>query len=151
MYRLYGRTWKTGLPLLSKSLNSRLLGYENEAKNSVSTIFQDFPFSLCTYKIYLIKPFLQLEKLIIHSNYITLHYSYGNSFILGCNSFFFSRDKPHTKIKDGLFHIQMTQTREEKKLGWHELIINRKKKSFFPGWDLNSWSSGWALTTLFWQ
>ena len=53
-------------------LNSRLLGYESETKSSVSTIFQDFPFSLCTYKTYLIKPFLQLEKLIIQLHYITL-------------------------------------------------------------------------------
>ena len=62
---------KLDFPCVTNNLNSSLPRYESETKNSASTIFQDFPFSPCTYtcKIYLIKPFLQLEKY-----YITLHY-----------------------------------------------------------------------------
>ena len=57
---------KQGFPYIPNSLNSRLLGYESETKNFACNIFQDFLFSPCTYKIYLIKPFLQLVKLIIY-------------------------------------------------------------------------------------
>ena len=56
---------KRDFPLITNRLNSRLLGYESEAKNSASTTFQDFPSSPCIHKIYLIKHFLQLEEFII--------------------------------------------------------------------------------------
>ena len=46
-------------------------------------LFLHFVHSACSYKNYCTKPFLGLYKLIIQL--ITLHYSYGNSFILGCN------------------------------------------------------------------
>ena len=56
---------KWDFPYVPNHLNLHLLRYESETKNSALTIFQDFSFSPCTHKIYLIKPFLQLEKLII--------------------------------------------------------------------------------------
>ena len=57
---------KRDFPYVPNSLNSCLPGYESETKKSACNIFQDFPFSPCIYKIYLIQPLLQQQKLIIY-------------------------------------------------------------------------------------
>ena len=73
---------KRELPCIQNRSEARFLGSESKNQNSEKNIFQVFLHSPCTCKNFSIKTFPRQSKLII---YITLHYSYGNSFILVCN------------------------------------------------------------------
>ena len=72
---------KRDLPCIQNLSEARFLGSESKNQNSEKNIFQVFLHSPCMCKNFSIKMFPRQSKLI------TLHYSYGNSFILVCNYF----------------------------------------------------------------
>ena len=71
--------------MAQNTTNIAFLRYESEIQNFDTFHFLYFFHSLPAYKNYSIISSHCPQELFI---YITLHYSYGNSFILGCNLVF---------------------------------------------------------------